>query len=642
MRLNVAETHRHSLSTAPNRTTLSRHADLGTLGQPGCRVVPAWNLEGGLEILWPTNAGAVMRVAGEVVAETALLKVESDGADAPARLCSRTGAEGRVTEVWSLDNPSLDVQVEYSPEPSQSAVRVRLASVNRSSRKAAACVALELRLKQSVDRALLFDFTKAPYLEFAYGRNGLLAASFTAEKDVNFQHGLYGYPNRRSLYNGWGTVELCNPPEAKDAMSSTLYLPIVSLFNEAQGGVVAWCDPCSPFGFDGNRDRLRLQHTFYLPAGEGTIDDGFEPGDGTGPWPYLLYLSYSSKPTWDELYARKYMPTSPDLRAGQKSRFKPGILGCVRTTEQSLPIERRLGMKINTALTGGLSVSYSSPDWNPRSEIEWAKSNGITYCALDGTIGMTIQVEKSQGIPSREPQWVTERYESSLIKDRSGRTQWCWEGSFANPSPRFPFGRDRVEALKELFKLPVSGFWVDLFLTPGGSDWAHPVDAMPFYPLQRAYYEYLSAVANESRRRGLKLFAINAPWPSCLVGKYADCMTFDAYVSLSLMMRTYGELTGVSTHLLADFMGDTPPEKTPAMVKKIISEAMAYGVINSPYGQIRFLLPDNQRLNDGQKEEVLAAYERHYRLAYKIGRARLVKGTTSDGHPGPFLYYRAE
>jgi len=585
----------------------------------------------------------VLTVQGTPVAELAVVKVGGDGSSVPARLKSRQTSGAKVTETWSLADQAIDVVLDYASVPAPPATKINLKAINRTAAKAAACVAVELRLKYPVNRAILFDFTKAPYVELAYHKDGMTSLSPRGEKDLNFQNGLYGFPNRRTIYNAWGTTDLCNPPDAKTpfrrsgvpaakegttAMHSTLYLPIISLGDADKGGLVAWCDPRTPTGFDGNRERLRLQHTFYLPARKGAVDDGFEPGDGTGPWPYMVYLAYAKKPTWDLLYST-YLATAPDLRGGTKSRFEAGIINLMDPRREGvLPLCKRLGIKY----TGALSVSTSDPDDITPEGIAVVKRHGVSVCAHDGTIGMAIELDKSP-VPPFEPQWAVERYKSSLIKDKAGKKQGCWNGKFANPSPRFPFGRDRLQAVKELLRLPVGGFYIDLFLSTAAADWAHPTDALPFYPMQRAYYEYLSAVAQETRKRG-QLFIINAPHPSCLVGKYADVMTFDTDMPIWLMGRAYGDLTGISVQFWTNLQDSVPK------LKKSMSDALAYGVITGPYVQGNYLLPDSSQLRPDQKEAMLKLYERHYRLAYEIGRARLVKGSSTDGRPGPFLYYR--
>ncbi len=582
-----------------------------------------------LDWTFPANQGAILKTGGAEQAELAVVRVMDDGTSVPARLQSRTIKAGKVREVWALDTPAIDTVLEYTPLPSLGATKIHLIAVNRSSAKAHACIALQLIPKYTVDRAIEFDFTKAPYVEFAFGDKGISGASWKAEKDLNAQKGLYGFPNRGTVFDCWGTAELCNPLSAKDSMCSTLYLPIVSLYNDKTGGLVAWCDPRSPIGFDGNHEHLRLQHTFFLPAGKGTEDKGFNPGDGTGPWPYDLYIAYSSHPTWDKLYAA-YMQTAPDLRDGRPAKAGPGIVALVRATDDYLPIFKRLGIKY----TSGDSITYSDPDGVTLDEVKWARKHGVYYFAQDGTIGMASDLSKSP-VPPWEPQWIVERYESSLIKDKNGNTEWCWQGKFANPSPHFPFGRDRFAALKDLFKQPYGAFYIDLYLSSAGSDWAHPVDAMAFYLMQRAYYEYLSAVAKQTRKRGM-FFNINAPQPSCLVGKYADWMTFDTDAPIWLMGHTYGALTGIPVQFWTNLQ-DTVPK-----LEKSLSEALAYGVISGPYSSFPSLLPTNTSLSPEVREELIDIYQRHYKLAYAIGMSQLVKGTTTDGKPGPFLYYRGK
>jgi len=576
---------------------------------------------------WPSGTGPVMTASGVPVAQMSVVKVSGHGS-APARLVSRRNTGATVTETWSLDEPAVDIVLQYRSVASIPATKVKLKAVNRQNVKAAVCVAVEWRLLYDVNKAILFDFTKAPYVELAYKEKGMSGASWKAEKDLNAQMGLYGYPNRNTIYNCWGTTDLCNPLDATDYMYSTLYLPIVSLYNSRTGGLVAWCDPRSPMGFDGDHKRLRLQHTFFLSGQKGSTDAGFEPGDGTGPWPYIFFFGYSSKPTWDLLYSRFYMANAPDLRGGTKSRFGPGLIVSFRASEEWIPIVKRLRI----TNVNGVSVTYSYPDDVTAEEMKWAKARGITYFAQEGTIGMTIDTEKSP-IPIWEPQWVMERYESSLMKDKAGKDQWCWQGKYANPSPRFPFGRDRLAAMKEILDMPVSGFYVDLYLSHAGSDWAHPIDAMPFYPMSRAFYEYLSAIAKETRKKGL-LFNINAPHPSNLVGKYADSQTFDTDAPIWLMTRAYGDLTGISSQYWTNLQ-DTVPK-----LRQSMSDCLLYGILTGPYVISSYLLPSSTVWPDDQKQAMLDLYERHYRLCWQIGRARLVKGTSTDGRPGPFIYYR--
>lgn len=579
---------------------------------------------------WPADSGPILSTTAGPVANLAVVVLHGDGSRTPARLQSRVVSRGLSTETWSLDQPAVDVILQYTSIRSIPATRITMHAVNRSEDKASACIAIEAALKQSVNRAILFDFTKAPYVEFAFADKGMTGASWKAETDLNAQMGLYGYPNRPRVYNSWGTVQLCNPLGSADLMHSTLYLPIVSLYDERSGGLVAWCDPRSHIGFDGNRERLRLQHMFFLPPGKGSVDSGFEPGDGTGPWPYVLYLGYSEKPTWDSLYSGFFMATSPDLRGGVRAKSEPGMVALPRLTEGYVPIFKRLGIKY----TGGESVSFSYPDGITPEEIRWGLDSGIYNWAQDGTIGMATDLEKSP-VPIWEPQWIMERYESSLIKDSKGETEWCWQGKFANPSPSFPFGRDRLAAVKELFKQPFGGFYIDLYLSGAGADWAHPVDAMPFYPMNRAYYEYMGAIATETRKLGL-FYNINAPHPSNLAGKFADWMTFDTDAPIWLWCRAYGELTGINVQFWTNLQ-DTVPK-----LRASLSDALAYGIITGPYVVFGYLLPGNTPISDADKQELIALYERHYRIAYEVGRAKLVKGTSTGGRPGPFIYYRGK
>lgn len=575
---------------------------------------------------WPANVGATLSAGAMPLADMSVVQVNSDGTTTHATLSSRKSSGSITSEIWRVQVPPLDVLVDYEPQRDVPSMRLRLRVNNRSSQKVSACIGVQFDLAYPVDRATLFDFTKAPYVELAFKKDGMTGASWTAEQDLNTQMGLYGYPNRKTVYNCWGTVDLCNPLKAADPMASTLYIPAVSLYNAERGGLVVWSDPRSPFGFDGNHERLRVQHTFFLPAEKGAIDAGFEPGDGTGPWPYDFRVAYSQQPTWARLYT-DFMATVPDLRQGHPAHRDAQIVALPRLTEEYVPIFHRLGIKY----TGGNSVTYSYPDGLTREEIEWGRANGIYNWAQDGTIGMASDLEKTP-VPIYEPQWIMERYESSLIKNSKGETEWCWQGKFANPSPAFPFGRDRLAALKELFKDPYRAFYIDLYLSGSGSDWAHPVDAMPFYPMDRAYYEYLSQVARETRKRGY--FAnINAPHPSCLVGKYFDWMTFDTDAPIWLMCRAYGEMTGVSVQFWTNL------QDTPARLRASLSDALMYGIITGPYVSFSSLLPSQAGLADKDKATMLDLYARHYRLAYEIGRSKLVYGESLDGRPGPLIYY---
>lgn len=571
----------------------------------------------------------MISLSGTPVAELSVVKVNGDGTIVPAQLLSRESRSGRKLETWSVSEPPINVLLEYTSVRSPAAMKVGIRAANRSSEKASACIALEASLKYTVDRATLFDFTKSPYVEFQYDREtGIASTSWKAETDQNFRAGLYGFPNRRTIYNAWGTVDLCNPQGAGDPMSSTLYLPVVSLFEQGKGGLVAWCDPRSAFGFDGNARRLRLQHTFFLPAGEGAEDTGFEPGDGTGPWPYEVYFGYSKYPSWDQLYADFFMPSVPDLRGGKPAKSDPGMVALQRLTEDYVPIFRRLGIKC----TGGVSITYQHTDGPTLEEVEWGRKLGVESFAKDGTIAMLIELDVSP-VPFWEPMWVWERYKSSLVKHKDG-TEWIsGQGKYGNPSLILPYGRDRLKAMRELFDGPFGGFYTDLYLSTVGSDWGHPVDALPFYPMQRAFYEYLGAIGQETKTRGL-LHVVNAPHPSCLVGKYADWMTFDTDAPIWLWCRAYGEMTGINVQFWTNLQGTIPK------LRSSMSDALAYGIVTGPYVIFGYLLPGNTPIPDADKEPMLALYERHYRVAYEVGRAKLVKGTTTAGRPGPILYYK--
>lgn len=595
-------------------------------------VAPVWGNYAGdaYKWSWPTTAGPVMTVHNSPVAQLTVVQVKDDGSSIPAELRTRKRRRATVTETWALSKPAVDVVLSYSCLSSVPATRISLRVVNRTASRASVCLAVEASLRYHVSRTILFDFTKSPYVQFSYdSKAGITAPSWTATSDQNYRAGLYGFPNRATIYNSWGPPEFCNPLDSAKKMYATLYLPIVSLYNESSGGLVAWCDPRSHIGFDGDGRRLRLQHTFYLPAGKGSQDAGFEPGDGTGPWPYNIYFAYSRKPTWDLLYSRFFMATAPDLRSGNKAMAQPGMVTLQRLTDAYLPLFRRLGIKY----TGGVSTTYAYVDGPTLEEMRWARDEGVESFAKDETIAMLIELKNSP-VPYWEPRWVWERYKSSVVKDKNLQDVTSGQGKYGNTSPRFPFGRDRLQAMIELFDQGYGAFYTDLYLSTVAEDWGHPIGALPFYPMQRAFYEYLGAIAKETRKRGM-LSVINAPHPSCLVGKDADWMTFDTDAPIWLWCRSYGDMTGIHVQVWTNLQ-DTVPK-----LRRSISDALAFGIITGPYTTFGYLLPGQTPIPEADKEKLISLYERHYRLAYDIGGAKLVKGGTTGGRPGPLLYYKA-
>jgi hypothetical protein len=258
-------------------------------------------------------------------------------------------------------------------------------------------------------------------------------------------------------------------------------------------------------------------------------------------------------------------------------------------------------------------------------------------------VGMRATLQENAMVASLggrlfDPELHYGNFPDSWVKDADGNGPFLhWEGVCVNESPRFSYGRKKLEVMKRFVEQ--YGFddaYLDLYYFGPQCDYGHTYEQYPFFPFLVGLNEHLVDWAGYLHQRGMSL-TLNAPHHASAWVRFGDIITADAG-DLTLFPLWFKTLIG---HRLNGNLGSSSWQPDPSKTVRFQGEVGRFrfhyelALFNGAFPRGHFYNSEARQwytadANVRQAQRDL--WSRNLSLAWNVAQSRLVAGE-------PFWHY---